>query len=86
VNDLFRRRVSSVYPDPGAIPTGKFSISDAWLREASYTIDGVVFDSDNRISAKFGIPVVSSTQFRGTRLGAPSIEAMQPLLDEDDRS
>jgi hypothetical protein len=86
VNDLFRRRISGIDPDPGAIPTGKFLISDAWLREASYTIDGVVFDFDTRVSAKFGIPTVSSTQFRGTRPGAPAVEAMQHFLDNDDRS
>jgi hypothetical protein len=84
VNDLFRQRVGDALPEKDISAYGKFDISDRWMREASYVLDGVVFDFDSQVSAKFGIPTIDSKEFKGSRVGVPrSIEAIQvmPLRD-----
>jgi hypothetical protein len=72
VNDVFRRRVGDALPADNISEAGKFLITDGWVRTASYVLDGVVFDFDVQAAAKFSIPIVSSAEFKGTRIGSIS--------------
>jgi hypothetical protein len=86
VSDLFRNRVGDTLPEEDIFASGKFNISDRWMREASYVLDGVVFDFDSQVSAKFGIPTIDSREFKGSRVGVESsLEAIQ-IVSEGDAS
>jgi hypothetical protein len=53
------------------------------MREASYVLDGVVFDFDSQVSAKFGIPTIDSREFKGSRVGVESsLEAIHIVSEE----
>jgi hypothetical protein len=86
VNDLFRHRVGDALPKEDISAPGRFNISDRWMREASYVLDGVVFDFDSQVSAKFGIPTIDRREFKGSRVGVESsLEAIH-ILSEGDAS
>jgi hypothetical protein len=85
VNDIFRRRVGDALPASAVDASGKFSVSDEWMRVASYTLDAVVFDFDVQVSTKFNIPTIDSSTFKGTRVESrPAIEALRLLPDDSD--
>ena len=85
INDIFRQRVGDALPSNSVLPDGKFDVSDEWMRNIIYMLDGVVFDFDSQVSAKFGIPTIESIGFKGsrpgTRHGRPAIEIL-PLSEE----
>jgi hypothetical protein len=56
VNDLFRAKTRGCRSLPKESSTGKLVIADDWLRRISYALDGVVFDFDVAVSAKFNLP------------------------------
>jgi hypothetical protein len=61
-------------------------LAGAALREASYVLDGAVFDFDSQVSAKFGIPTIDSREFKGSRVGVESsLEAIH-IVSEGDAS
>lgn len=68
VNDIFRQRVGDALPTELISPNGKFNVSDHWMRQTSYVLDGVVFDFDSQAGAKFNIPMIASTLFKGSRV------------------
>lgn len=60
VNDIFKTRTGKLAGN-GDFPvseSGKFVITDEWVRRASYSLDNLVFNFDEAISAKFDIPLM----------------------------
>lgn len=55
VNEVFKSRTRTVPLTVPTSKTGRVVIDDAWLRRASYTLDGIVFRFDELASAKFGL-------------------------------
>ncbi|AEI94254.1 hypothetical protein [Roseobacter litoralis] len=55
VNDLFKTRTKDVEFPLKISDTGRVEIEDDWLRRASYTLDSIVFDFDERASKKFDL-------------------------------
>lgn len=53
VNDLFKTRTKGIEFPLSISESGKINIEDAWLRRASYTLDDIVFNFDERASKKF---------------------------------
>ena len=47
INDLFRLRVGDAISKEDIARSTKYDISDQWMREASYELDGIVFDFDS---------------------------------------
>lgn len=55
VNDVFKARTKGIDLPLEVSSTGRILIDDIWLRRASYTLDSLVFDFDERSSAKFEV-------------------------------
>ena len=53
VNDVFKARTKGIAMSLEVSDTGRIMIDDIWLRRASYSLDSLVFDFDERASAKF---------------------------------
>lgn len=54
-NDVIMQRLGEMYSELEISDTGKVIISDEWLRKCCYALDGVVFDFDERVCAKFEV-------------------------------
>lgn len=81
VNDLFRHRVRDALPQLDIPAHGRFNISDQWMREVCYILDGIVFDFDRQVSDKFDLPTIDGKRFQGNRPGTDaSLQAFRFVL------
>jgi hypothetical protein len=55
VNDVFMARIKGIDMPLELSSTGRVKIDDLWLRRASYTLDSLVFEFDERAAAKFDV-------------------------------
>jgi hypothetical protein len=54
-NDIFRARTKGIDMNLELSSSGRVNIDDLWLRRASYTLDSIVFEFDEKSAAKFDI-------------------------------
>lgn len=59
-NEQFFRRTKGLSETVQFRANGKAMISDEWVRQTSYMLDGVVFDFDSAAVEKFFLPTVDS--------------------------
>lgn len=55
VNDVFKARTKGINLELEISSTGRIKIDDLWLRRASYMLDSLVFDFDEKSAAKFDV-------------------------------
>ena len=61
INGVFKSRTEKL-KDKDKFPvsdSGKFVINDEWVRRASYTLDNLVFDFDEKVAKKFDVPLMN---------------------------
>lgn len=55
-NEIFEKRIPAhVRANVLTYPMGKIILTDEWVREACYTMDGLAFEFDSTVGAKFGL-------------------------------
>lgn len=55
INDVFKARTKGIDMPLEISSTGRIEIDDLWLRRASYTLDSLVFDFDEKSATKFDV-------------------------------